>query len=76
MAKCPECGGTQIEQYMMPYGPMWCMDCGFRVEEKMADPNPFLNDTPDSAAPAQTEGPRPGLGAQMAARAARKRKKK
>ena len=26
----------------MPYGPMWCRDCGFRVEEKMDTPNPFL----------------------------------
>jgi hypothetical protein len=26
----------------MPYGPMWCMDCGFGVEDKMAPSNPFL----------------------------------
>jgi hypothetical protein len=26
----------------MPYGPIWCVDCGFRVEGKTAQPNPFL----------------------------------
>ncbi len=34
--KCPECGSTRIEQYRMPYGPMWCLECGFRVEDKTA----------------------------------------
>jgi transcription initiation factor TFIIIB Brf1 subunit/transcription initiation factor TFIIB len=42
MARCPECGSSRIDQYRMPYGPMWCRDCGFRVEEKMATPNPFV----------------------------------
>ena len=40
--RCPECGSTRLDQYRMPYGPMWCVDCGFRVEDKMAVPNPFL----------------------------------
>ncbi|TFG67256.1 MAG: hypothetical protein E4H27_09225 [Anaerolineales bacterium] len=43
IARCPECGSTDINQYNMPYGPMWCMGCGFRVEEKNDQPNPFLN---------------------------------
>jgi hypothetical protein len=38
---CPQCGSTKIEQYMMPYGPMWCLDCGFSVEEKTDKGNPF-----------------------------------
>ena len=42
MAKCPQCGSSRINQYRMPYGPMWCQDCGFRVEEKSAVPNPFV----------------------------------
>ena len=42
MGRCPECGSSRIDQYRMPYGPMWCRDCGFRVEEKTASPNPFL----------------------------------
>lgn len=41
-ASCPECGSSDINQYRMPYGPMWCMACGFRVEEKNNQPNPFL----------------------------------
>ena len=76
MARCPECGGTRIEQYRMPYGPMWCMDCGFRVEEKMAVPNPFVEADPDQAAPCQEEGPRPALGEQMATRQELERRKK
>ena len=42
MGRCQRCGGSRIEQYMMPYGPMWCSDCGFRVEDKTATPNPFF----------------------------------
>ena len=42
MVRCPECGSTRIEEYLMPYGPMWCMDCGFGVEEKMDPSNPFI----------------------------------
>lgn len=52
--KCPECGSTRIEQYRMPYGPMWCLECGFRVEDKTAQPNPFLQGTDEG-----DEGPAP-----------------
>ena len=44
IAVCPKCGSTNIEQYMMLYGPMWCLDCGYRVEEKSDRPNPFLKE--------------------------------
>ena len=40
--RCPECGSVEINQYRMPMGPMWCMKCGFRVEDKNAVPNPFV----------------------------------
>jgi transcription initiation factor TFIIIB Brf1 subunit/transcription initiation factor TFIIB len=43
MATCPKCGSSRIETYMMMYGPMWCLDCGFRVEDKAVVPNPFLD---------------------------------
>ena len=43
MATCPECGSSRIETYMMMYGPMWCLDCGFRVEDKAVVPNLFLD---------------------------------
>jgi transcription initiation factor TFIIIB Brf1 subunit/transcription initiation factor TFIIB len=43
MATCPQCGSSRIETYMMMYGPMWCLDCGFRVEDKAVVPNPFLD---------------------------------
>jgi len=42
MGRCPKCGSTQIDQYRMPYGAMWCRECGFRVEDKNAIPNPFI----------------------------------
>lgn len=42
MARCPKCGSTSVQQHRMPYGPMWCTDCGFRVKDKTATPNPFL----------------------------------
>lgn len=32
--KCPECKSTNIDSFRMPYGPKWCKDCGFRVEQK------------------------------------------
>jgi hypothetical protein len=63
-ARCPECGSTRIEQYMMPYGPMWCMDCGFRVEDKMAQPNPFI-DTDEDETPAEPPAPPLPLGAAL-----------
>ena len=33
MGRCPECGSSRIDQYRMPYGPIWYVDCGFRVED-------------------------------------------
>jgi len=65
MLKCPVCGSTRVDQNMSMYGPMNCLDCGFRVEDKNKRPNPFVvaEDTP--APPAQ---PPAGLGAQLAAR--------
>ncbi len=49
----------------MPYGEMWCLDCGFRVEDKNVVPNPFFA---EDATHSEPEAPiRPGLGEQMAA---------
>lgn len=39
--KCPQCGSDKINTYRMPTGPMWCDQCGFRVERKEDKPNPF-----------------------------------
>ena len=76
MEKCPECGSSRIEQYMMPYGPMWCVDCGFRVEDKTASTNPFISaEDRDQAAPSQIEQDRPMLGEQLSAWQEAKRSK-
>ena len=48
--KCPKCGVTKINQYRMPFGAMWCMGCGYRIEDKNKKPNPFIV-TEESAAP-------------------------
>ena len=76
MSKCPKCGSTQIETFRMPYGPMWCMDCGFRVERKEEPGNPFIDEEVSSDAP-PPERP-PALGEQMVAvlEQARKRKRR
>ncbi|MBN1537812.1 MAG: hypothetical protein JW908_13830 [Anaerolineales bacterium] len=71
MWRCPKCGSTRLEQYRMPYGPMWCLDCFFRVEEKSISPNPFYIEDEDQAQPS-----RPGLGEQLAAGQKKKRRKK
>ena len=42
MYKCPECGSKRINQYRCPWGPMWCGDCGYRIENKEKEPNPFV----------------------------------
>jgi len=34
---CPKCGSSNICQYRMPTGAMWCGDCSFKVEEKQID---------------------------------------
>jgi transcription initiation factor TFIIIB Brf1 subunit/transcription initiation factor TFIIB len=41
MYRCPECGSQRINQWKCLEGPMVCMDCGFRIEDKTAVPNPF-----------------------------------
>ena len=43
MPKCPKCGSSAIGQYRMPTGPMWCISCNFRVNDKTAYPNPFID---------------------------------
>ena len=42
MYRCPKCGSSRIDQYRMPYGEMWCADCGFLIEDKTVIPNPFF----------------------------------
>ena len=32
--RCPECKGHRVNQYRKITGPIWCDDCGFRVEHK------------------------------------------
>jgi hypothetical protein len=78
MTKCPQCGGTCVETYMMLYGPMWCEDCGFRVEHKEEPGNPFIDDEPPLPLPVRPTEPRPGIGAgaQMAALMEQERKRK
>ncbi|MCP4341315.1 MAG: hypothetical protein GY799_21120 [Desulfobulbaceae bacterium] len=41
--RCPSCSSTNINQYQKPTGPMWCTYCHYRVENKEAPKNPFLN---------------------------------
>lgn len=55
--KCPKCGSTRIDEEMWFYGPMVCLDCGFRVEDKTARPNPFLQTENEEAAAQEGEGP-------------------
>ena len=71
MYRCPICGSSRIEQYKMPYGEMWCLDCGFRVEDKSVIPNPFFVEEETVVKPV----PIP-LGEQMAALYKSKRGKK
>lgn len=35
--RCPKCDSENIGQYRMPTGPIWCSDCGYRVEHKESD---------------------------------------
>ena len=66
--KCPECGSTRIDENMSFYGPMVCLDCGFRVEDKTATPNPFLQaDSEDTPTPEEEapESPPQSLGAAL-----------
>jgi DNA-directed RNA polymerase subunit RPC12/RpoP len=50
--KCPKCGSAKINQYRMPFGAMWCLECGFRIEDKNKKPNPFLEKEESGAPPA------------------------
>jgi hypothetical protein len=50
------------------YGPMVCLDCGFRVEDKTARPNPFLEAAREEAASQEEQeqvSPGPSLGAAL-----------
>ena len=42
MWRCPICGSTNLEQTRSIDGEMFCLDCGFRVEDKSVYPNPFF----------------------------------
>ena len=65
MWRCPFCGSTNLEQTRSIDGEMFCLDCGFRVEDKSVIPNPFFVEDEVRSKP---EAPiRPGLGEQMAA---------
>jgi hypothetical protein len=76
MWRCPKCGSSRLEQYRMPYGPMWCLDCFFRVEEKTITPNPFYIEDEHQADADQEQPSPPGLGEQLAALQKKKRRKK
>ena len=39
--KCPKCNSTKIAQYRSITGPIWCIDCQFRVNQKELN-NPFI----------------------------------
>lgn len=39
---CPKCDSTHINQERRLEGPMWCMDCDFRIERKEKPGNPFV----------------------------------
>lgn len=76
MWRCPKCGSTRLDQYRMPYGPMWCMDCAFRVEEKTITPNPFyVADQKQDGAEGEAAD-QSGLGEQLAALSKKKKRKK
>jgi len=72
MWRCPKCGSTRLDQYRMPYGPMWCMDCAFRIEDKTITPNPFYAEDQKRDDPQGEKPERPGLGEQLAARKEKK----
>ena len=45
--KCPDCGSTNIGQYRMLTGAIWCNDCYFTAHHKEKH-NPFLVDKEDA----------------------------
>jgi len=65
MWRCPKCGSSRIDQFRMLYGPMWWLDCGFRVEHKTIDPNPFFVEEEEQATPEQAEHDCLSMGEQM-----------
>ena len=32
--RCPKCGSSNVGQYRCMTGPIWCEDCGYRIEQK------------------------------------------
>jgi transcription initiation factor TFIIIB Brf1 subunit/transcription initiation factor TFIIB len=74
MFRCPECSSTHIETVKSPDGEMICEDCGFYVEDKSVQPNPFYVEDEPPAAPEQPLTP--GLGEQMYNLYKSKRRKK
>ena len=76
MWRCPKCGSTRLEQYMAPYGPLWCLDCSFRIEDKTATPNPFYVADENEVDLDQKKPDPPGMGEQLAAWQKMRRKKK
>jgi transcription initiation factor TFIIIB Brf1 subunit/transcription initiation factor TFIIB len=43
MVKCPKCQSKNVGQYRSPVGPIWCRDCGYRVEQKELDKSFFVD---------------------------------
>ena len=39
--KCPKCGSSNIGQFRMMTGPVWCCECDYKVEQKEYF-NPFV----------------------------------
>ncbi|MBN2393807.1 MAG: hypothetical protein JXR84_23950 [Anaerolineae bacterium] len=64
MWRCPICGSTNLEQTRSIDGEMFCLDCGFRVEDKSVVPNPFF--VKDAVRSEPAEPTHPPLGEQMA----------
>lgn len=76
MWRCPKCGSKRLEQYRMPYGPMWCQDCSFRIEDKTVTPNPFYIEDEEQGEQSQETSRPAGLGEQLAALKKAKQSKK
>ena len=43
--KCPKCGSDNIGQERRMEGPIWCLDCQFRVEKKEIDKSFIVNES-------------------------------
>lgn len=41
--KCPDCGSMEIDTFRMTTGPIWCNECGYKVEYK-ENCNPFFTE--------------------------------